>query len=355
MKKDLSMLPLAIGSMPHMDTRAALRLIKDTMPQLPHWPQLPYRSAQEAMVNQYTFPYTKRGLVTEGEKSLVFNASLETRQEYLADVSRRYQAIIDGTPDDLSDFALPQEAALGFYDFLQELKNGELDDAAYLKGQVCGPVTLAMQINGPDQKAASYHPDLREIIVKGTALQAFWQTRTLSKFGKPVILFIDEPGLFRVSRRSSASLDKGQIIKDLDEVVAAIHAAGGMAGIHVCASTDWSLILATQTDILSFDAHGYFKSLTVYPEPINAFLTRGGILAWGLIPTTNEVFQLTAADLKVRFNEFVDILAGKGVPKELLLRQSLFSPSCGVGNCPVELAEKVYYLTAETAMLIKQG
>jgi hypothetical protein len=70
-------------------------------------------------------------------------------------------------------------------------------------------------------------------------------------------------------------LDKQQITRDLDTMIDSVHAAGGIAGIHVCASTDWSLILLSQTDILNFDAYGYFSSLAVYPEQVKVFLERG--------------------------------------------------------------------------------
>ena len=48
----------------------------------------------------------------------------------------------------------------------------------------------------------------------------------------------------------------------------AIKAAGGMAGVHVCANTDWSLVLDSGADILSFDAYGYFDKLILYRDAL---------------------------------------------------------------------------------------
>lgn len=355
MRKDLSMLPLGIGSLPHTDTSSAIRLIEETIGQIPHWPQLPYRSPMETMVNQYAFPLINLGLVFNIEGKLFFDTSRENWQKCVADFDKRYQEIKDGKFDNIDFFAFSEESAQGFYVFFQKLKDGELRNSIYLKGQITGPITLSMQILDPNNKSSFYCAELREIIVKSLAIQAYWQTKTLSQFGKQVILFMDEPGLFSISRRSSASLNKQQITMDLNEVIASIHSANGLAGIHVCASTDWSMILESQTDILNFDAYEYFTSLTLYPEQLKAFLERGGILAWGLIPTNTKVLELAATDLMALFYEFVDSLANKGVPKELLLQQALITPSCGLGNCSIAIAEKVYNLTSEVVQKIKSA
>jgi hypothetical protein len=60
------------------------------------------------------------------------------------------------------------------------------------------------------------------------------------------------------------------------EVVDAIHADGGLAGIHVCANTDWSLVLESGADIVNFDAYAYFDRFILYGESqIRDFLAAG--------------------------------------------------------------------------------
>lgn len=133
-----------------------------------------------------------------------------------------------------------------------------------------------------------------------------------------------------------------------------IHSAGGKAGIHVCASTDWSIILDSKADILNFDAYGYFTSLTLYIDELNTFLGRGGILAWGLVPTSEKVLDLKVEDLITFFEQSLDYLSQRGVSKERLLQQAMITPSCGVGSCSVELAEKVYGLTLEVSLRLRE-
>jgi len=50
------------------------------------------------------------------------------------------------------------------------------------------------------------------------------------------------------------SISREEILICLDEMIEAVHTEGGLAGIHVCANTDWSLILDSSVDIVNFDA-----------------------------------------------------------------------------------------------------
>ncbi|NIN66688.1 MAG: hypothetical protein GTO63_18770, partial [Anaerolineae bacterium] len=70
-------------------------------------------------------------------------------------------------------------------------------------------------------------------------------------------------------------------IADMNEVAAAIHAQGGLAGVHCEANTDWSLLMETDLDLLNFDAYEHMQALALYPAELRAFLERGGVLAWG--------------------------------------------------------------------------
>ena len=81
------------------------------------------------------------------------------------------------------------------------------------------------------------------------------------------------------------SVSKDAIINSLEEVIAAVHAEGGLAGVHVCANTDWSIILDSAADIVSFDAYSYFERFILYKGDIKTFLAAGKIIAWGIVPT----------------------------------------------------------------------
>ncbi|MDR3543637.1 MAG: hypothetical protein P4L69_22175 [Desulfosporosinus sp.] len=353
MKTDLSLLAIGIGSLPHLETTEAIKLIQ-TLEEIPHWPQLPNQASSEDMLNQYTFPLFKLGLVVEQGGKLCFDTSQPNWLNNVTEFYNQYLAIIEGNSDNFNFFSFPEGSARGFYAFLEKLIKGDFNKAKFIKGQITGPVTLGLQLTDQDKRSSYYSSELREIVVKSLALQAFWQTKTLSQYNKPVIIFIDEPGLYGYGQSTFITLKKEEITNELNEIIDSIHLANGIAGIHVCAGTDWSMILQSKTDIVNFDAYGYFTSMTVYIEELKAFIDRGGLLAWGIIPTSQKVLELTVDDLITLFEQHVAFLVQNGMDRRSLLQQSLITPSCGVGSCSIDVAEKVYALTQEVAIKLAE-
>jgi hypothetical protein len=189
-------------------------------------------------------------------------------------------------PDRLpgSRFALTEATGKGVAALLDTLGRIKTPPVA-VKGQVTGPVTFCTGVKDQDGRAIFYNETLRDAAVKRLALNARWQIRTFSGPGCPVIIFIDEPALAGFGSSELISISKEEILACLREVVDAIHTDGGLAGIHVCANTDWSLVLESGADIVNFDAYAYFDRFILYGDPDQGFLAAGGMLAWGIVPT----------------------------------------------------------------------
>ena len=124
--------------------------------------------------------------------------------------------------------------------------------------------------------------------VQGLALKSAWQVRFLKETGLPVIVFIDEPALAGLGSSSFISISQDDIAQDLAQVSDAIQQAGGLSGVHVCANTEWDLLLTSNIDILSFDAYSFFDRFITCRDNIHSFIGRGGILAWGIVPTSDK-------------------------------------------------------------------
>ena len=118
--------------------------------------------------------------------------------------------------------------------------------------------------------------------------------------------------------------------------------------MHCCCNTDWSLFLDAPFDILSFDSYGYFDSLLLYDIQLRNFLGRGGFLAWGLIPTGDDLQTETADSLWSRFSHQVAQLAQRlGLETAQVLAQALLTPACGLGYLSPEAASRVLMMLAD--------
>ena len=344
-------LPLLVGSMPVKDHVHAADLVFKYTPDIPLWVQLPH-FLEESMVAQFT-PGLPALTYKEG-RTFIDTRTESYDSEFLA-FFEEYMAIIEKrSPLETSRFALTSETALGFFELLKRLTYTTSLPKA-IKGQVTGPITFCTSLTDQDRRAIFYNDALRDVAVKHIALKAAWQVHQLSQFNLPVILFIDEPALAGFGSSEFISISKEEISVCLDEVIDAIHAKGGLAGIHVCANTDWSLVLDSNVDIVNFDAYAYFERFVLYPDAIGRFLEDGRIIAWGIVPTlkVEDIETATTISLTNRLKEYTQQLEKLGCKRETIYNQSLITPSCGVGPLNPEQAEKVLVLVRDVSQNLR--
>jgi hypothetical protein len=135
-----------------------------------------------------------------------------------------------------------------------------------------------------------------------------------------------------------------------------IHERDALAGIHVCANTDWGLVFDSGVDVVNFDAYSYFDKFALYRDGLESFISRGGIVAWGMVPTNDPglIEKETAESLAERWLHSVQTILGKSLSLSGVLAQSLFSPSCGCGSLPRHSAERVLILTRELSRILRK-
>jgi hypothetical protein len=333
-----------IGSFPHRDEREAFRLIFNNFAEIPFWPQLPKRSFLEGMVVQYS----------EGFPSLRWNEKeqrvwVDTSHGFDKDIERFYERL---EADELESFRITEDFAGGLR-ILKDLSSEDhRKEIRYIKGQIVGPITFGLALADQEQKPIFYDLTLRDVLVKHLSMKARWMERKFNDLfpGTPTIIFFDEPSLSSFGSAFS-SLNREDVIQSLNECFAAVK---GLRGVHCCGNTDWSLLLSTNLSILSFDAYGYLETLSLYPKELRAFLERGGILAWGIVPTSEAILKEDAQGLVNRIKEGGETFSKKGIDQALLQR-AIVTPSCGTASLSIPLAERVCELTAEVSKRLRDS
>jgi hypothetical protein len=331
---------VAAGSLPHANPDDACQLVLDTL-DIPTWPQLPRRSFLENMYVQFSerFP---GAVIDNGRIYVNRNRDLDTPLEAL------YLAYL---MNDLDHASIGRDHAAGLHRFL-ELNLGH---PPLLKGQVTGPVSWGLTVTDQNRRPVLYDQVLAEAVAHHLRLKAAWveqelRSHILSERAVQTIMFIDEPYM---SSFGSAffSLNREEVIELMEEVLAGIE---GWKGIHCCGNTDWSLIFATTVDLVNFDAYEYAESVALYPDEVSAFLERGGILAWGIVPSSAQALEETVESLVARFHDAMSLLTAKGIHQDDLLASSLIMPSCGCGSLAIETAERVLTLTGQVAQALQE-
>jgi len=331
-------LPTGIGSLPQTEAQEACELILKTLPQIPFWPQLPKRSARENMYWQYC--ENLPGVTFEEDRMCIHTP------EDLASIEKFYEHFLS---EGLDFFSISKPFAAGFYQ-LQEYKD-QLQKAWAVKGQITGPVSFALQVTDENRRSLLYNEELKDIVIKNLLRKANWQESILTNYNSRVIMFLDEPYLSAFGS-AFTSLNREQVIDSLEEVLQGINS---ITGIHCCGNTDWSILLETSVDILSLDAYSYASNLLLYKEQLKKYLGRGGTIAWGIIPTSEEILQNISVEiLAEKLEKIWADLANLGIDREQLLLASLITPACGLGTMRQDMAVKALTLTRNLSQKLRE-
>lgn len=345
-------LPTLVGSLPLRDHESALDMMLKYVPEIPLWIQLPSHPEEGLLIQ---FSESLPGITIKDQSSIFFDTGSPNFEEELLAFYEEYLAASEGAiPLSPSRFALGPETGTGFRSFIARIQREKKPSA--LKGQITGPFTFLTGIGDQNKRCAFYDERLRDVVIKALALKAAWQVAELKRFNIPVLVSIDEPGLAGYGSSAFISISRKDVIEMLSPVADAIHIAGGLAGVHVCANTDWSLLTESGIDIISFDAYNYFDRFVLYRKEVLSFLAKGGIIAWGIVPTANpeDIEKETTQSLVQRWKDEAASIEGHQRSSKDLLKQSLITPSCGTGALSAELSEKVLHLTREVSNQLRK-
>ena len=326
-----------VGSVPFKDPKTACRIIFENFHKIPFWPQLPKRSFHESMYAQYTEGLP--GIVMDEAAKTIHIDSERARSE-IEKVYEKYLA------NDLEFFAVTEDRAAGLYEFMRSFAS-MAKGPAFVKGHITGPVSFALSITDENKRSVIYDKDLFEVITKALAMKARWQIRKLKVLSDNVIIFIDEPYLVSIGS-SYVNIDAASAAEKIDEVAAAVRQEGALAAVHCCGNTDWSFVLKRGIDILNFDAYNFVKELSLYADEVKAFTTGGGIIAWGIVPSSEAIDRESDAGLAERLKLALGMMASKGIDKSSI--QSIITPSCGLGSLDEARAKKIIESTARLAL-----
>ena len=334
-------LATAIGSLPHTNPAEAVEVVLGAIPRAPIWPQIPRLGMNEQMEVQYS-----EGMpcvTLDRDKGRIY---FDTGKDYIDDFTAFYLAYMTATdtkglPGDFSSMAISPNYSKGIYALESRLKT-EGKKRPFVKVQTTGPCSFALTITDENKRAIYYNEEFRDVIIKALGMKCRWQIQKFKPFGEQIICFIDEPILSAFGSSTYVSVKREDVVAHLKEVIEAVHAEGGLAGVHCCGNTEWSILVDAGVDILNFDAFGFGETIAMYPQAMKALLERGGAIAWGVVPTSPAIREQTPEKLVGHFEKMADNLASKGIEKQMILEQAIITPSCGTGSLEVSDAEKVF-------------
>jgi len=185
-------------------------------------------------------------------------------------------------------------------------------------------------------------------------MKARWILNKFKALGYDQVCFVDEPILSAFGSSTYVSVQREEVVNHINEVVEAIRKEGALVGTHCCGNTEWPILIDAGVDIISFDAYEFGETISYYPEEIKKFLGEGGVIAWGIVPTSDKINNETPASLVEKLKELVTNLTEKGINEDLIWEKCLLTPSCGTGSLSVELSDRIFHHLSEVSRLLRQ-
>lgn len=335
-------LPMLRGGLPHATAREAVALVASTTPDLLAWPALPGRSFRETALAQAAAGFP--GLVID-------SASMRISVDHTLAESGLDRLGLAYLRDEPGMGALPADHAAGLGELLRLVGHGQR--ARALKCEVLGPVSLALQLTDEVDRPLAYDSALREALIHHLALRLAWHYEQLHTYTDHVILCLDEPSLDALSL-PICPIEWDEGIEMLGRLLADMP---GCRGICIGGGANWASLLTTAVDLVMFDAYEHGSDIIKAAEPVAAFLDRGGLLGWGVVPTDSGALAQEQADvLTQRIERAVEYLAAaSGVSQQSILEASLITCSADLSALSVEVAEAALRMCTAVSQRLREA
>jgi hypothetical protein len=316
-----------VGSLPFVEPARAIDFVARNAPEVPFWPQLRRMSPREAMIPQLL--------------GCSFKHVTPVRGEYAYQVPRdRVDRFVGALARD--EARLEPAHAAGFYAFVEAAGRGRFPDARAAKGQIMGPVTTlcALESDGtPFVEIAELRAPLVDYVVR----VARWQAETLLRSFRSVVLVLDEAYL-GVALRTRPGLGE-ELVALLRSAMLRIRRPGVLVGLHCCDQLPFSAVHEIAPDVLSFDAHHGSEAFAA-DAYARRFLADGGHVAWGWVPTRDDLSAVDADVVAARWWGAAQRMSqtGEGIDVERIRCRSLVTASCGLAGYSDATCERSFAL-----------
>lgn len=256
---------------------------------------------------------------------------------------------------DIDYFAISPEFDPALYKLAELFREKPWPELKLIHFNFPGLYSWGLSIRDDNGTPALYNETLRDVMVKTLAMKARWRERKIKElfFGAQTMVTVGDGALAVYS--SAGGIGAWDKVKnDYNEMMALLE---GITCIHCCSNFDWSLLMETNTDAINFDAYQYGSTMSLYADELSKFLERGGVIAWGIVPTAGsggDITSETANSLVDRLETVIQLVVDRGIDKDLLLELSCITPSCETNTMPIELADRVYGFTKEVSQQMRE-
>jgi len=307
-------LATGVGSLSFSDPPQAVKMIFKQFPNLPWWPQI----SHEKPILSTWIGAVDRSRIRDGK--LVLDCTIDDAAKVLEEHF------------DSSKAPQPLNVEVGYQYFFQHVTSHQSIKKKIVKGQVFSPLLLATMIEDNQGRELLKNTAAVEVLCHYISTICFKQARLMREFGGIPLIVIDDPILGQVSS-TMISGPFNDLIKALQVEM--------RVGIHCCAVADWTEIMALDVDYVSFDMFTYLDDMLRHKKALYCHITKGGVVALGIVPTFPFDLPLDNDKLLVYLKAGIDKLRGR-LSYEEFKSKMILTPSCGTAKHTLEKQQEIH-------------
>jgi len=328
-----------MAAVPYRDMDRTARII------LSHFPEAPCLPVMTRGI-RWSLEGIPCVVIDRQKKSIYLDASPE-REEELLEFYDRYEQ------DDLDYFATTRQTAPFFHDMIEAIRTARPPEIKWLVFHSAGPVLLGDIIKQPDGRPAMHHETLRDMLIKACSMKARWLERKIKTEVPGVEVVADLPETTLINFTSSGGTgSRESIVEAIDQGFSGLNCT---TMIHCCANIDWSLLTETTVDVINFDAYAHSENASLYARQFKAFLDRGGMIAWGIVPVQEELLRReSVSSLVERLERGIEMFVRQGIDEETLAASSWIIPSCETVLLTEDDSDRVFGMTREISEIMRE-
>ncbi|MBM7366859.1 vitamin-B12 independent methionine synthase [Gordonia hydrophobica] len=329
MSEDLRRLPTGvgtgIGSMPGTDPREAVRIAAGEV-DLPFLPELPARGVGADLIGR-----TGTLLV-----------------DLPVDMVHRTYRLVDH-PN--STTRRSRDWLRWDLDAIEEHWETSDRRGGVVKVQACGPLTLSAHIElRGGHKIVKDRGAVRDVTASLTEGLREHVADVRRRLGADVVVQLDEPDAGRVIDGTVTPLTRLDPIRPIPAPEAAellqsmIDALDVPVLLHSCHRPRWDLTSRLSGIALSLDVTDLRPAVDY--DPLGTFLDGGGVVAAGLVPSSEPAAPLHAEPVARELAALIDRI---GLPRAALRDNLLVTPTCGLAGATPDWATRALALSSQVA------
>lgn len=337
---------IPLGTLPYENIESTTKLAAKFFDKLPFLPELPLVSEEDNIISR-----TLENIpgIRMKEKRVKLKVASNHYKQGMVKLDKAFN---NPVIENLQPFAINSPFMEKFFQLIKKFKSPN----AIVN--LLGPFTITQILENAAEEQMLIDKTYRKLFIQAVCVKALWIIEKIKEANPDTVplIILEEPRFGQLGdiKRDNEDVTIELVTSLFAKVIDKLHDAGALVGIQCLDKCDWKIPINAGVDLISFDAYNNPNNLSIIPEQIVEFVSRGGKINWGIIPVTNEAI-IKSLNIDIVTNRLISTMENlivAGVPTKFVYNSAYVSVQGDLEKQPLIFAEKAIILASQLAKKI---